>query len=193
MSRAPWNNFTGNFGCLFNYNIFTFWLVFRFVLTAIIAAVCGIRLLLAPSLEREHIADIQDAMIEDLMRDIEATDTPEETERIADITVTEGIDFTEGYVNDETEPADYEAETILIEPVNTFVPEPIPTFTPVYSDPPADNAFPNNITGIGILTIDSIDLLLPVAEGIEDATLRIAPGRVPQTAQVGETGNADVY
>jgi LPXTG-site transpeptidase (sortase) family protein len=143
---------------------------------------------MSPSLEREHISDIQDAMIEDLMRDIEANDIPEETERIADITVTEGIDFTEDSVG-ETENADHDPEADYIPDTDTE-PESITTFTPVYGDPPPDNAFPNNVTGIGILTIESIDLRLPIAEGIEDASLRIAPGRVPQTAQVGETGNA---
>jgi LPXTG-site transpeptidase (sortase) family protein len=168
---------------------------------ALIAAVCGVRLLMSPSIEREYIESVQEVLIEDLMRDIDGTnDTPEETERIADITVTEGIDFTEDNggneaADDEADNTDGEPETTHVldsEPETTHAPdsEPIPTFTPVYGDPPPDNAFPNNITGIGILTIDSIDLHLPIAEGIEDAALRIAPGRVPQTAQVGETGNA---
>jgi sortase A len=152
---------------------------------AIVTAVCGIRLLMSPSLEREYVASAQDALIEDLMRDIEASEPPKETERTVDITITDGIDFTEDNNGDETDNADHDPEAVYIPEV-----EPIPTFTPVYSDPPPNNAFPNGIIGIGILTIDTIDLRLPVAEGIEDAALRIAPGRVPQTAQVGEIGNA---
>ena len=50
--------------------------------------------------------------------------------------------------------------------------------------------FPSGIIPIGILTIDSIDLRLPVMEGVKEPELRIAPGRVPQTANVGEIGNA---
>lgn len=49
---------------------------------------------------------------------------------------------------------------------------------------------PSGIEGIGILTIESIDLRLPVMNGVDEDELRIAPGRVPQTAQIGEIGNA---
>jgi sortase A len=59
-----------------------------------------------------------------------------------------------------------------------------------FFEPLSDSAFPSAIQGIGILTIEKINLRLPVAEGVEYATLRIAPGRVPQTAQIGEIGNA---
>lgn len=46
------------------------------------------------------------------------------------------------------------------------------------------------ITGIGVLTIDAIDLVMPVASGVSEAQLKIAAGWVPQTAPIGETGNA---
>jgi len=59
--------------------------------------------------------------------------------------------------------------------------------TPIPLDP---TEFPDGIIPIGILTIDSIDLILPVMEGVDEPELRIAPGRVPQTAQIGEIGNA---
>ena len=61
------------------------------------------------------------------------------------------------------------------------------TPTPIPLDP---TEFPDGIIPIGILTIDSIDLILPVMEGVDEPELRIAPGRVPQTAQIGEIGNA---
>ena len=48
----------------------------------------------------------------------------------------------------------------------------------------------HNIDIIGVLSIESIDLILPVADNIQEETLRIAVGRVPQTAQIGEVGNA---
>ena len=134
-----------------------------------VAAVCGAWLLRAPQLERDYVYVAQDALIEDLMRDIHVAQTsPEVVEYyIAEIIIAD-------YICYEIEAAVYE-------------PEPVPA--PVYESLP-DNAFPNAIIGIGILTIESIELRLPVAEGVEYATLRIAPGRVPQTAQIGEIGNA---
>lgn len=46
------------------------------------------------------------------------------------------------------------------------------------------------INGIGILTIDKIDLKLPVTDGVSEAQLKIALGHVPETAAIGEAGNA---
>ena len=46
------------------------------------------------------------------------------------------------------------------------------------------------ITGIGIISIEKIDLKLPVVDGVTDARLKVAVGRVPQTAEIGEIGNA---
>ena len=155
---------------------------------AILAAVCGYWLLTSPSREREYVESVQEALIEDLMRDINGADEPQ---RMVDITITEGIFFAEDYGGFEEEPETAEILPAVYEP--EIVPVPIITpayYSPVMSDPIPDNAFPNNIVGIGILTIDSINLRLPIAEGIEYASLRIAPGRVPQTAQVGGIGKA---
>ena len=164
---------------------------------AIFAAVCGLWLLTSPSRERGKVEAAQDALIEDLMRDINGAEdiTEPETERVVDITITEGISFAEDYNGCETDNADYEALYIPEYTPAVYDHDPEPTITPAYyppviADPVPDNAFPNNIVGIGILTIDSINLRLPIAEGIEYASLRIAPGRVPQTAQVGGIGNA---
>lgn len=46
------------------------------------------------------------------------------------------------------------------------------------------------VNGIGILTIPAIDLEMPVAEGVGAAQLKISAGHVPQTAAIGDTGNA---
>jgi len=46
------------------------------------------------------------------------------------------------------------------------------------------------ITGIGILSIDKIDLRLPVVDGVSKRQLKVAVGRVPQTAEIGAIGNA---
>lgn len=45
-------------------------------------------------------------------------------------------------------------------------------------------------TELGILTIDNIELKLPVIEGTTPDGLKIAPGHVPETAYIGDTGNA---
>ena len=46
------------------------------------------------------------------------------------------------------------------------------------------------VTGTGILTIDSIEAVLPVADGVSAAQLKVAVGHVPQTAPIGSEGNA---
>ena len=56
-----------------------------------------------------------------------------------------------------------------------------------YHDASTDTHY---ITGIGILTIDVIGLRLPVAEGVSEAHINVAAGHVPQTAAIGELGNA---
>jgi len=45
-------------------------------------------------------------------------------------------------------------------------------------------------TSLGIVTIDKIDLKLPVVEGTETEQLKIAVGHVSETPIVGEIGNA---
>jgi len=46
------------------------------------------------------------------------------------------------------------------------------------------------VTGIGVLTIERIGARLPVTEGVSTAQLKVAVGHVPQTPEIGETGNA---
>ena len=45
---------------------------------------------------------------------------------------------------------------------------------------------------IGTIRIDKIDVYLPVAEGVDLATLKFALGHMPETADLGEVGNAVV-
>lgn len=45
-------------------------------------------------------------------------------------------------------------------------------------------------TAIGALEIEQIDLKLPVVEGIDKAQLEVALGHIPETAPIGEVGNA---
>jgi len=46
------------------------------------------------------------------------------------------------------------------------------------------------VTGIGVLTIERIGARLPVTEGVSTTQLKVAVGHVPQTPEIGETGNA---
>jgi sortase A len=55
--------------------------------------------------------------------------------------------------------------------------------------PAADGANPI-IEGIGILTIEKIDVRLPVTDGVTEAQLKVAVGHVPQSAPIGGDGNA---
>lgn len=55
-------------------------------------------------------------------------------------------------------------------------------------EPPAEEA--SVITGIGILKIEKIDLELPVVDGVSSRKLKVALGRVFQTAKIGDIGNA---
>jgi len=131
------------------------------------------------------VENAQEAMIEDIMRDIngenDAPEEPEQTQTEVEIAATDGALILE---NDNSIEDEYDHEE---EPAEH---EPLPSFVPVYADPVPDSAFDSGIIGIGILNIESIGLWLPVAEGIDEVSLRIAPGRVPQTAQIGDIGNA---
>jgi sortase A len=163
------------------------------ITAAIVAAVCGYLLLSAPSRERAYVERQQEALIEDIMQDINsAEDTPDE---IGDYTEISDEDEAEADLTgsdlDDTDSTEYNGNDNDDE-ANEHDHDPltIAVYEPIFADPIPDNAFPADIVGIGILTIESINLRLPIAEGIEYASLRIAPGRVPQTARIGEIGNA---
>jgi len=74
------------------------------------------------------------------------------------------------------------------DPYSSVLSEPL--LNPPVCEPLNQADFPDGITPIGLLTIDSINLRLPVMEGIDEQKLRIAPGHIPQTATIGEIGNA---
>jgi len=145
----------------------------------VLTAACGIWLLRAPSREQQAVADEQEALMQEILSEIyENAYTPlmywheplYDTEADNDNDSGGEIELSE-CENPETS---YEPEYGEYE-----------VFSPL-----PDYVFPSAIHGIGILSIERIELRLPIAEGVEYATLRIAPGRVPQTAQVGEIGNA---
>ena len=166
---------------------------------ALAAAVCGIWLLTTPIREQGYVNAAQTSLIEDLMRDIYGADSAEELAQLdyngneppsayaytyhMDENSYGNADY--GYAARE-DTHEYVADTTAYEPTLDYGATPISAPTPALPE----NDFPNSIIGIGILTIESINLRLPIAEGVDEATLRIAPGRVPQTAQIGDIGNA---
>ena len=145
-----------------------------------VAALCaGVWFFASPSLNRQADIDQQDELLDGIIALMPAYAVVE-----SEITAHEHEpDLTDDgdYANDDNTPPIIEYEP--------FEPEMPPTDAPVYE--PLNRAdFPCGIIPIGILTIDSIDLRLPVMEGMDEQNLKIAPGRVPQTADVGEIGNA---
>jgi len=156
-----------------------------FILTAVVlvTAVLGIWLLLSPSIERDYVYAAQKSLIEDLMRDIYVVDDVTGLSYADDLAVVY-VEYAEAETTTQTENGFYYSEDYVTDYPSLYEYE-----TAIY-EPIPHNAFPNAINGIGILTIDTINLRLPIAEGVDEATLRIAPGRVPQTAQIGDIGNA---
>ena len=87
--------------------------------------------------------------------------------------------------------------------IYTAVSEPEPTTE--IPDVPDPMIFPDNIrytelerakepvpigTALGILSIEKIDLKMPVVEGVTEELLKTAVGHVPETAAIGDFGNA---
>jgi len=160
----------------------------------VLTAVCGMWLLRAPSREQQAIITTQEALMQDILSGISENSIiplvyyhealPDVSYNTTEVESDTYNDHVEAGLPDAelltTAPDEYEA---LYEPDYG-------EYEAFYFEPLSDTAFPSVIQGIGILTVERINLRLPIAEGVEYATLRIAPGRVSQTAQVGEIGNA---
>ena len=60
------------------------------------------------------------------------------------------------------------------------------------AEPPQEEPAPAalEVTGTGVLTIDRIDAVLPVTDGVSETQLKVAVGHVPQTAPLGGEGTA---
>jgi len=156
------------------------------LLAAIIAAFfVGIWFFISPSLERQADLDVQGELLDSIMAAIDGHSAfGDGTEPFYEVAL----------YNEETElvpayelspPQDIETLSGPYEPINESSAEPeIPLI-------PLDPAhFPNGIVPLGILTIEGIDLRLPIMEGVDEPELRIAPGHVTQTPMIGDTGNA---
>jgi LPXTG-site transpeptidase (sortase) family protein len=147
-----------------------------------IAALCaGVWFIASPSLNRQADLDQQDELLDGIIALMPAYAVVEsEIEIPASEYETVSSDGGD-YANDDN--------TLPIIEYEPFEPEMLPSDEPIY-EPLNQADFPSGIIPIGIITIDSIDLRLPVMEGMDEQKLKIAPGRVPQTADVGEIGNA---
>jgi len=117
-------------------------------------------LLLAPALEQQRNLDRQAELLASISSGGSII-VPEEPP------VTEEVDF-------------YEVSGIPAE-------EAAVATTPQTEEPAPDAVA---ITGTGILTIDRIEAVLPVTDGVTEEQLAVAVGHVPQTAPIGGEGNA---
>ena len=148
--------------------------VILLAVTAICAFVAGVWILVSPAMERQADLELQADLLDSIMAVIDEAD---------------GADYERAFI-----PLIENVDFVAIEPPHEPTTEhepPTEPYTPAPPLEPLNHAdFPNGIIPIGVLTIDSIDLRLPIMEGVDEPELRIAPGRVPQTAEVGEIGNA---
>ena len=157
----------------------------KFMLAAVAtAAFCvGAFLLASPSLNRQSDIEQQEELLDSIIAVVDSNIAGADAEQPTYTIATFDVEDYEPFIIPEL---DYDPKF-----------EPIPDYAEVYELPPTiehepldPTVFPNGIIGIGILTIDSIDLRLPIMEGVDEPELRIAPGRVTQTANIGDIGNA---
>ena len=156
---------------------------------AMAAALClGLWFIVSPSLYRQADLVHQGELMESVMAVMPVYAISNSVAETQDIeqepTASDDAEFVTDYIDDGTD-TPHEVGV----PHEPDEPEMQQTEAPIY-EPLNEADFPSGITPIGILTIDSIDLCLPVMEGVGEQEMRIAPGRVPQTAAVGEIGNA---
>ena len=157
------------------------------LVTAIIAFTLGALLLVTPSLERQSDLAGQNKLLESITAAVSLVDTaaiptlpPSTAETLLLFECEPCFEPITSY---------YTAYVVGKLPYLIYEPEAV--YEPIPPPEPLDlSAFPQGIIPLGILTIDAIDLILPVMEGVNEPELRLAPGRVSETAQVGEIGNA---
>lgn len=135
------------------------------VLTAALAALVGIALAVSPALEHRQAQIRQEALLKSIEQG--------EGRIVMDIPAAPvEVDYYDG---DGTE-----TDVIPLPPVSVSAENTADTV-------PIETGVAN---GIGILTIERIDAKLPVTDGATSEQLKIAEGWVPQTAPIGDAGNA---
>ena len=140
----------------------------------LVAAAIGIWLYASPKLEKQRLQQTQDQLVES----IETGDGVISLEKPVANAAVDYYDPTPTPAASETPDADAPAE-----------PEPI-FWTESDELEDAEDAAPAVITGIGILTIEKIDLKMPVADDATTSNLKVSAGWVRETAQIGSIGNA---
>ena len=139
------------------------------VIVLFLAAGLAVWLFLSPAVERGEAQKQQDALL-------------------ASIEQGDGVIVVDSGAAVDMAPVDYyDAPDGGEDVIRLFWTPPEGAETPTPAPQAADTGA---ITGIGVLTIDAIDLEMPVVNGVSEAQLKIAAGWVPQTAPIGETGNA---
>jgi len=102
--------------------------------------------------------------------------------------------------------ANHDAQENLLAEIEDSMARPAPVPTPVLTPKPETTVQPDNIryiplepeekepvpigTQLGILSIESLDMKLPIVEGITAELLKTSTGHVPETAAIGDIGNA---
>lgn len=131
----------------------------------VLAVGVGLYFLLAPGIERGKAQEQQDALLESITQ--------------GDGTITAPMELAELDFYDP--------------PADGGEPQPdVITLTVPVAEPAGAEEESGVITGLGVLSIEKIDLELPISEGISEAQLKVSPGHVPQTPPIGDTGNAVV-
>lgn len=132
------------------------------IAAALLALCIGTWLLISPALEKQRMLTYQNELLESISQ--------------GDGVIVLNGSFTAGEVDFYDDGTDAPAEEAVFlaatEPPNTTIPPAL------------------EVTGTGILYIDSIDAVLPVTNGVSTAQLKVAVGHVPQTAPIGSEGNA---
>ncbi len=61
--------------------------------------------------------------------------------------------------------------------------------TPLPLEVPSSEESNVQVSGLGIIEIESIDLKLPIVEGVELGKIEVAVGHLPESADIGQEGN----
>ncbi len=61
--------------------------------------------------------------------------------------------------------------------------------TPPPSESPPTEETKSQVNGLGIIEIESIDLKLPIVEGVESGKLEVATGHLPESVDISQEGN----
>lgn len=125
----------------------------------------GASLALSPTLEHRRMQAVQEELLQSTLQESGKVKMP------APVTMAKLDDDTEVTIDD----------VIVLS---------APPVAPPVSEPREPIFITEEISGIGVLTIDCIDAKLPVTDGVSEEQLKVAEGWVPQTAPIGSDGNA---